>query len=369
MSDRAKVLLVGVTLPKIGGFSLTIDKLKRNQILQDSFQVEVCNPYTSSRNLRDKILSRFFNYPRNSQQNLALLKASIKVVKPDLIHFFTSSFSNFWTNSFLTDYAHRNCIPYLLNMRGGGFIKFFHGCTEKQRRKIVRTLRQADLLLVQSDEWAEYYRSLHQDIKIAVLPNYVQIPDVAELSDSARKKAILYLGHLKKSKGVALLLEAWQQLHPEIPEWELWLAGPDREGFADTVSAVVCRRHRISFHGAVQGEQKEKMLQQASIFVLPSEAEGLPNSMLEAMAYRIPVIVTPVGAVPGIITDRENGLMIEIGSLQQLQNAITQLAGSPETRMRLGSAGFDSVQANHSEQLFTQELIGLYQGLLNAVAS
>ena len=366
MSDQGSVLLVGVTLPKIGGISLTIDKLQHNRILKESFQVGVCNPYASEAGLLDRILSRFFHYPQKSQSDLALLKSSISEFNPDLIHFFSSAFSGFWTNRHLTGYVHRMGIPYLLNMRGGGFIKFYQNCTQREKKRILDTLLRADLLLVQSDEWAEYYGSLHPEIRIAVLPNYVMIPDAAGLSEAARKNAILYLGHLKKSKGVALLLEAWRQLQPEIPEWELWLAGPDREGFVDAVSADELRRHRISYYGVVQGEQKEELLRQASIFVLPSEAEGLPNSMLEAMAYRIPVIVTPVGAVPGIIIDRENGLMIEIGNQQQLQNPITKLAGSPETRRQLSGAGFDSVQSRHSEQGFTNNLIKIYERMLGS---
>jgi glycosyltransferase involved in cell wall biosynthesis len=369
MSDRGRVLLVGITLPKIGGISLTIDKLQHNRILQESFQVEVCNPYAPEAGLLDRILSRLFHYPQKSQSNLSLLKSSISEFNPDLIHFFSSAFSGFWTNRHLTGYVHRMGIPYLLNMRGGGFIKFYQNCTQREKRRILDTLLRADLLLVQSDEWAEYYGSLHPEIRIAVLPNYVLIPDASEFVGVARKQAILFLGHLKVGKGVKLLLNVWRELQPEFPGWELWLAGPDREQFTAVVKADEFFRNSVRLHGVVQGEQKAALLKQASIFVLPSMAEGLPNSMLEAMAYKIPVIVTPVGAVPGIITDSENGLLVEVGNQQQLKTAIAGLAGSAEERKRLGEAGYESAQTSHSEQLFTQELIGLYQELLNAAAS
>jgi len=367
MSERAKVLLVGVTLPRIGGISLTIDKLKHNKLLQESIEVHVCNPNSPDHALLDRCLTRFLHYPANSQLNRTLLKASMRDSKPDIIHLFTSSYSNFWTNCYLSDFIHKQGIPYLLNMRGGGFIDFYQGCTDREKHKIVRNLRQANVLLVQSDEWGEYYRSLHQDIKISVLPNYVQIPDARDLSDSDRKNAILFLGHLKKSKGVALLLEAWQRLQPEIPGWELWLAGPDREGFADAVSEVELRQKRIRFHGVVQGEQKEKLLRQASIFVLPSEAEGLPNSMLEAMAYQIPVIATPVGAVPGIIRNAENGIIIEVGNRLQLVNAIRELAGSSARRLALGQTGYASVQSRHSERQFTSQLLDIYSSVIGSI--
>jgi glycosyltransferase involved in cell wall biosynthesis len=76
----------------------------------------------------------------------------------------------------------------------------------------------------------------------------------------------------------------------------------------------------------------------ADIFVLPSYAEGLPNSMFEAMAARLPVVVTPVGSIPDVVVNNANGLVIPLRDVPALTNALEFLSNAPDERERLGKA-------------------------------
>jgi glycosyltransferase involved in cell wall biosynthesis len=359
--NKPRLLLVGVTLPEIGGVSLTIEKMRHNRLLQEFADVHVCNPNPYRNTFVDKFLTRFLHYPYNSQASLVRVKASIKEVKPDIIHLFTSSNASFWTNSYLAEYFHRAGIPYLMNMRGGGFANFYNGSTPGQRKKIVRSLLLADVILVQSQEWEDFYRSLDRAIETAVLPNYVLMPEGAS---PEREKAVIFLGHLRKSKGVTDLLAVWSMNYREIPDWSLWMVGPDKEGFEERYSEEELQNQRLVFHGLVIGSPKDDLLARSSIYVLPSEAEGLPNAMLEAMAHRVPVIVTPVGAVPGIVKHEKSGMVVQVGDRDQLQQALKKLIDSEQLRTSIGNAGFEVVQSKHSEFVFTEKLTEVYRGIL-----
>lgn len=114
-------------------------------------------------------------------------------------------------------------------------------------------------------------------------------------SANPNNRWLLYMGRIAKVKGVDRLLRAWQQLSDFHGQWQLLLAGPDSEGFtANCRELADClpEKARPVWLGTVTGEQKEKLLSAADLFVLPSLAEGLPVAAIEAMAGRTAVALT-----------------------------------------------------------------------------
>jgi glycosyltransferase involved in cell wall biosynthesis len=86
------------------------------------------------------------------------------------------------------------------------------------------------------------------------------------------------------------------------------------------------------------------MLDEADLFLLPSHAEGLPVSMLEAMAAGLPVIVTPVGGIPEAIQDGRNGLLAQPRNPEELAAAIRRLLTDEGLRSRLGQRARQTVR-------------------------
>ena len=91
--------------------------------------------------------------------------------------------------------------------------------------------------------------------------------------------------------------------------------------------------------------ERDQLLENADAFVLPSYNEGLPMSMLEAMAWGLPAIVTPVGGIPEVISDKQNGLLVQPGNQQQLVQAMQSLIEDERLRLALGTAGRNRVQS------------------------
>lgn len=118
-----------------------------------------------------------------------------------------------------------------------------------------------------------------------------------------RKKRLLFLGRIHPKKGLDLLLPAWAALKRQHEEWELVIAGPDEQSHGQSMRALAVSLglgDTIVFAGTVTGKAKLALLHSADLFILPSYSEGMPMSLLEAMACGIPVLATHACNIPDI---------------------------------------------------------------------
>jgi colanic acid/amylovoran biosynthesis glycosyltransferase len=155
---------------------------------------------------------------------------------------------------------------------------------------------------------------------------------------------LLFVGRLVAQKGQAVLLEAVAALTERGREVELTLAGdgPTRatlERLAERLGVA----GRVRFLGAVGQEQIGALYEQASIFCLPSFAEGLPTVLMEALAMELPVISTRINGAPELVRDGETGLLVTPGRADELAAAIERLIEDPSLAARLAGRGRDLV--------------------------
>jgi glycosyltransferase involved in cell wall biosynthesis len=102
----------------------------------------------------------------------------------------------------------------------------------------------------------------------------------------------------------------------------------------------------------------------ADIFLLPSRTEGFPLSLLEAMARRLPVVVTPVGGIPELCTEGEHALFVPVDDPEALSVAMERLAGDPALQKKLGDAGYARTLAEFSFEGMTRRYEELYRQVL-----
>ena len=130
---------------------------------------------------------------------------------------------------------------------------------------------------------------------------------------------IIYMGHLYEQKGIIDLVESFFSL-PSC--FRLDICGDGDEGIK---RYIINRSHdsdgRIIYHGVVTGDDKRRLYEQASIFCLPSYAEGLPVSMLEAMSFGCVPVVTDVGAISEVVT-HESGVLVKPGDRESIARAV-----------------------------------------------
>jgi glycosyltransferase involved in cell wall biosynthesis len=157
---------------------------------------------------------------------------------------------------------------------------------------------------------------------------------------------ILSVGQLAPRKGFAQLLQACARLKNRGYDFtcEIVGEGPQRAEL-ERLIAVLGLEQRVTLCGAQSHEEVIEKYRRATIFALAcietadGDRDGFPNVLAEAMAMRVPVISTNISAIPELLEDGANGLLIESQDLDALTGAIARLLGDAALRGRLASAG------------------------------
>lgn len=121
---------------------------------------------------------------------------------------------------------------------------------------------------------------------------------------------ILFLARAEKSKGLHIVMQAYKQLAEKYPNLELSVCGIG--GYLDEAKrfAKENKLTKVTFYGNVSGKLKSQCFSEADIYVLPTEEEGMATSVLEAMAFGLPVITRPVGGVKDFFKEPEMGKLV-----------------------------------------------------------
>jgi glycosyltransferase involved in cell wall biosynthesis len=181
---------------------------------------------------------------------------------------------------------------------------------------------------------------------------------------------LLYLGMLSEPKGAFDLIRAVAAMPATAREaLRLIMAGHGEVEKARELVRGQGLGDTIAIRGWVDPAQRDALFGDVHGLVLPSHFEGMPMSLLEAMSWELAVIATPVGAIPDVIVDGENGLLVPVADTAALAAAMLRLLEDPALRQRLAAEGKRSVEP-FSPDVYAQRLTRLYRGLTagNALA-
>lgn len=148
---------------------------------------------------------------------------------------------------------------------------------------------------------------------------------------------LLMLGELGARKGTPELIAALASPELRHRQWTATLAGNGPLDHFREAIATVGLSGRIKLPGWQSADEVRALLQRADILVLPSHDEGLPMSILEAMAAGVAVIATPVGAISDAVIDGETGLLVPPGDVIALAGAVLRLLDNASMRQSLAA--------------------------------
>lgn len=245
----------------------------------------------------------------------------------------------------------------------------FHPATEKHlfdehfKYKIERLFSFSDLLLVLSPQWIRWIKQAYPDKHFKMQVLYNPCPQVNR-DFSQKKKQILFAGTLSERKGYNRLLEAFSKIAQKYPDWKIVFAGNGEiEKAQDLQKQLGISEHQTCYLGWVFGKEKEKAFQEASVYCLPSWGEGFPMGVLDAWAYGIPVITTPVGGIVDIIKNGVNGLIYDIYNIDELSHCLSQLIESKELREKIVMEADKLVENEFSISTICQQLDHIYSSI------
>jgi len=218
-------------------------------------------------------------------------------------------------------------------------------------RRTQWVLRQADLVLIESPGAIEAIRALvPEPLPVRVfnrgidLAPYRQQPD----RDAIRRqyglppdrRLVVFVGSLQEAKGIRLLLSVFGRIQERFADVDLVLVGSGPlEPWLREQAAVRSLQHRVHLLGRRPFPEIPTLLGSCDIFCLPSFAEGLPKSVIEAMAAGLPVVATAVGGIPDVVRDRASGRIIPPRAQDALASALSELLAEPDKAKRMGQTG------------------------------
>ena len=170
---------------------------------------------------------------------------------------------------------------------------------------------------------------------------------------------ILFLGRLVPEKRPDLLIKAFKSLNE--PEWKLVLVGDtsNTDSFKSQLNQIKGDNDRIVFTSALQGRRLSEVMREAGLFLLPSDLEGLPLAMLEAMREGIPILASDIPPHRQLI-GQDRGLLFEAGNLESLKQQLKTAISNPEKLIPMSQKAQIYVQNNHSWNRVIAENLKIY---------
>jgi glycosyltransferase involved in cell wall biosynthesis len=295
-----------------------------------------------------------------------LLAATILRTGARLLHINTSLDAKaFWRDLAYLAVAKLCGARVLYQVHGGLLDEFARG----PFAALVRaSLRLADAVVVLSRAQLEAFRARLPRQAVDVVPNGIDCAPYTRYNraapDPQAALRLIYIGRLVPAKGLLETIEALRMARSRGVAARLVLAGsgPEEPRLRQYVRDAGLARE-VAFVGAAYGAHKAQLLAQADVLALASYSEGLPYSLLEAMAAGVVPIVTPVGAIPDVVTEGEHGCLVAPRDAESIAQAIARLAADRALLARMSAACRARIAAAYSLERVARDFSQLYWAL------
>lgn len=280
----------------------------------------------------------------------------------DIVHLHISARGSYKRKSIMARMARKAGKYVILHDHDGEFEKAFEEGGDAYRRDVRKTFGIADRVVVLSEEWRDYFaENVCDSEKIVVVHNGVKVP--AEPCSPCSHQDILFLGRLDACKSPDVLLRASRQVLERFPGTKVVFGGDGEVEKNKALAEELGIANHCEFHGWVSGAEREGLFARAAVYCLPSKNEGLPMSLLEAMARGIPTVATPVGGVPQVIEDGVSGFLVDVDDVDALSDRLNILLDKPGLRENVGAASRNTVTRLFNVGGSIKQLLALYRAL------
>lgn len=266
---------------------------------------------------------------------------------------------------------------WLPKLFGKRCIATIHGLDHQRAKwgKLARTYimlgekcaaKYADAIIVLSQSVRQYFMNTY-GTETVMIPNGVSRPEKREAEEITKNfgltkdSYILFLGRLVPEKGITYLIDAFAQVHTDK---RLVIAGgsSDTDEFADALKERAKDDDRILFTGFVQGRLLEELYSNAYVYVLPSDLEGMPLSLLEAMSYGNCCLTSDIEECAAVMED--HGVTFPKGDVAGLQTVLQKLCDQPESVARYKAGAADYITGRYNWDDVVERTLQLYEGQL-----
>lgn len=335
------IILLAPLPPPIGGIAnWTVSILSQSNAY--NINIMVLNTAVEKRVTEGQsILDRSFVAGKKLLCIIHRLKKILRDECIDVVHITTSGGLGSIRSLMCQKYLNKKGIPNILHIHNGRYPDTYQSGGWKLKllnRSIIKatqviTIDKSSLQLISKINKNTVYIPNPIDIKsITAVCNYRNIE---------KKKEVLFVGWVIKTKGIEELLKSWKELEDDFPGWILKIYGPSQESYLSYLQTNYSLRN-VLFMGEVQHNAIIEAMAQSSIFVLPSYTEGSPNVVLEAMATGNAIIATKVGGIPDMLDD-QSGILIDRECVDDISVNLRHLMCNPDVVCALRQSAYERV--------------------------
>lgn len=278
---------------------------------------------------------------RNLYRRIKKLRHIFKQLKPDHIVSFIKK------NNFMAVTAAAGLkIPVIVSVRSNPAREY----PDRITKVLANVLFSKSAGVVLQTKQAKTFFSKKVQKKAVILPNSLSKQFLRERHEGKRRKEVVWVGRMDANKNPDMLLSAFVKIAPKYPDWTLRYVGdgPQLVKLKEKCQNMSYEK-QVVFEG--HAEDVASLVQSASVFVLTSRQEGMPNALMEAMVSGLAVIATdcPCGGPAELIENDVNGILIPVDDETELTANLERLMEKEEYRNRLGEEAAKLIQKVHPD--------------------
>jgi glycosyltransferase involved in cell wall biosynthesis len=348
-----------------------------SQALIRSFDLE-CHIFTRSPDIqRDRIFTdgnlhvhvlrspRFFRYLTLLASDRMKFHQKLRALNPDLVH--THGTEDIYSYAGVS-----SPFPTLVSIQGIISKLVLQNGSNTLRNRLWQhleryTVRKGKYFIAKTAFAARFIRSQNEKGVIFHIANPVFEPLFSVNRCPAAVPVILFIGSLRREKGIEDLIEAMGCLRNHSLDWTVRAIGPVKTDYLCSLRArieALGMTERFQFIGFKEPAELVQEYSQAAMLVLPSYMETSPNVVAEAMVAGVPVVATQVGGIPDMVTDGQTGLLTQVGNTEALAAKIQELLLNQTLAAEIAFAARQQARKKYLPQRIAQQVYAAYQTIL-----
>ncbi len=295
-------------------------------------------------------------------------------VKPDVVHIATAASGSFIKHGVMVLFANLFQVKVILAPHCG-YRRLIPKDHLLWKYYVKFILDRTDGVIILSREWfALTDELLIDENKLLYLPNSINLEPYLSIDRSSESTndafIFLYLGHVGEEKGIFDLIHATKRL----------ITLTDRRFFINLIGGIGVQSSDLKIiksmiddyqlgeylflYDAEFGEEKLKRFQQADVYIFPSHHEGMPISIIEAMATGLPIIATDVGGIPDLVVNGLSGYLVPVKSPDLLADVMLKLMEDEKQKIDMGEFARKTVVDNHNVEIEAYSLVDFYNEII-----
>lgn len=347
-----KVLMVGVDEKRVGGMWTVAETFISNERFNNEVELYYVATSTGG-SIMKRIIKMLGGYLK--------IWVILQTKEIDIVHVHMAEKGSVYRKGVVVWLAKVFKKKVVIQMHAGPILVWYSGLSNINKKIVKEIFNKADQIFVLGNYWKKQLSTIVNDRKMKVLYNGVQCP--AQNPYDATGNYILYMGLLKKEKGVYDLIDAIKVIEKKLPlNYIVYLCGVDKSGETlDYIKRLNLQR-RIVTPGWINKSQRLEVFKDTRICVLPSYFEALSMTVIESMSYGIPVVTTNISTMSELLGDEI--ALISPGDVKGLANQILKLIGDRELCKRISNIEHSRVQQLFDVDKIMQKVVCYYRNIL-----